>query len=284
MFPNPAEDGTIQVQAEDALQSVEEHVHLILSSATEGIFGCDPEGTCLFSNASAARMLGYSDPRELLAKNMHALEHHTRKDGTPYPLEECPIYVGFQKGESVHRDDEVFWRKDGTSFPVEYWSNLVVREGETKGAVITFIDITGRKRTEEVLRKSEERNRSLLEINNAIITNLSQEALLRSISEALHRVIAFDRCAITLYQADHDSFLFLAVEGELSSDYFRTGLEIPGARPASAGCLTIGSRYCVAIFKQNVSMPTNAASALRESSHCAWCRWLFRESVSGHSV
>jgi formate hydrogenlyase transcriptional activator len=227
MLPNLAEDGTIRVQTEDALRSVEERVHLILDSATEGIFGCDAEGTCLFSNASAARMLGYSDPRELLAKNMHALEHHTRKDGAPYPLEECPIFVGFQKGESVHRDDEVFWRKDGTSFPVEYWSNLVVREGETKGAVITFIDITGRKRTEEVLRKSEERNRSLLQINNAIITNLTQEALLRSISEALHRVIAFDRCAITLYQPERDSFLFLAVEGELSSEYFRTGLEVP---------------------------------------------------------
>ena len=234
MLPNPAEDGTIQVQTEDALQSVEERVDLILNSATEGIFGCDAQGTCLFSNASAARMLGYSDPRELLAKNMHALEHHTRKDGTPYPLEECPIYVGFQKGEGVHRDDEVFWRKDGTSFPVEYWSNLVVREGETKGAVITFIDITGRKRTEEVLHKSEERNRSLLQINNAIITNLSQEALLRSISEALHRVIAFERCAITLYQPERDSFLFLAVEGDLSSDYFRTGLEVP-RRETSVG-------------------------------------------------
>ncbi|MGD0515838.1 MAG: PAS domain S-box protein, partial [Terriglobales bacterium] len=222
MLPNLAEDGT-----EDALHSVEERVHLILDSATEGIFGCNAEGTCLFSNASAARMLGYSDPRDLLAKNMHALEHHTRKDGAPYPLEECPIYVGFQKGESVHRDDEVFWRKDGTSFPVEYWSNLVVQKGETKGAVVTFIDITGRKQTEEVLRKSEERNRSLLQINNAIITNLSQEALLRSISEALHRVIAFDRCAITLHQPERDSFLFLAVEGELSSDYFRTGLEVP---------------------------------------------------------
>jgi formate hydrogenlyase transcriptional activator len=213
--------------AEDALHSVEGRVHLILDSATEGIFGCDANGTCLFCNPSAARMLGYSDPQELIAKNMHTLEHHTRKDGTPYPLEECPIYVGFKKGESVHRDDEVFWRKDGTSFPVEYWSNPVVREGETTGAVITFIDITERKQTEEVLRKSEERNRSLLQINNAIITNLSQEALLRSISEALHGVISFDRCAITLYQPERDSFLFLAVEGGLSSDYFRTGLEVP---------------------------------------------------------
>jgi formate hydrogenlyase transcriptional activator len=225
--PDLAEDSTIRVQTDDALHDVAERAHLILDSATEGIFGCNAEGTCLFANASAARMLGYSDPRELLARNMHALEHHTRKNGTPYPLEECPIYVGFKKGESVHRDDEVFWRKDGTSFPVEYWSNPVVQEGETRGAVITFIDITGRKQTEEVLRKSEERNRSLLQINNAIITNLSQEALLRSISEVLRPVISFDRCAITLYQPERDSFLFLAVEGELSSDYFRTGLEVP---------------------------------------------------------
>jgi formate hydrogenlyase transcriptional activator len=227
MLPDLVDDSPTRVPTEDALHNVEERVHLILDSATEGIFGCDAEGTCLFSNASAARMLGYSDARELIGKNMHWLEHHTRKDGTPYPLEECPIYLGFQAGGSVHRDDEVFWRKDGTSFPVEYWSNPVVREGETTGAVITFIDITGRRQTEEVLRKSEERNRSLLEINNAIITNLSQEALLRSIAEALHRVISFDRCAITLYRPERDSFQFLAVEGEVPSEYFRTGLEIP---------------------------------------------------------
>jgi formate hydrogenlyase transcriptional activator len=220
-----SEDSTMRTHAEDALHNREERIRLILDSATEAICGCDSEGTCLFSNPSAARILGYDDPAELIGKNMHALEHHTRKDGTPYPLEECPIYVGFQKGESVHRDDEVFWRRDGTSFPAEYWSHPVVREGRTLGAVITFIDITERKQAEAALRKSEERNRSLLQINNAIITNLTQQALLHSISEALHRLISFDRCAITLYEPDRDTFRFLAVEGDLLSDYFRAGLE-----------------------------------------------------------
>jgi formate hydrogenlyase transcriptional activator len=347
-----SEDSTMRTQAEDALHNSEERIRLILDSATEAICGCDSEGTCLFSNPSAARILGYDDPAELIGKNMHALEHHTRKDGTPYPLEECPIYIGFQKGESVHRDDEVYWRRDGTSFPVEYWSHPVVREGRTLGAVITFIDITDRKQAEAALRKSEERwrsvyensaigvaltdlngrflavnrayegmlgyteeelrkltfleiteedyrdanrelvsellegkrqqfqiekqyrrkggtlrwvsnnvslvpgtesvprfimalseditqrkqaeaalrkseekNRILLQINNAIITNLTQQALLHSISEALHPVFPFDRCAITLYQPERDSFRFLAVEGELHSDYFQTGLE-----------------------------------------------------------
>lgn len=97
--------------------------------------------------------------------------------------------------------------------------------GRTLGAVITFLDITERKQAEAALHKSEEQNRSLLQINNAIISNLTQQALLHSISEALHRVISFDRCAITLYQPESDSFRFLAVDGELLSDYFRTGLE-----------------------------------------------------------
>jgi formate hydrogenlyase transcriptional activator len=221
-----SEDNTLRVQAEDILLNSDELNRLILDSASEAICGCDSEGICLFSNPSAARMLGYDHPAELLGKNMHALEHHTRKDGTPYPIEECPIYIGFQKNENVHRDDEVYWRKDGTSFPVEFWSHIVIREGKTLGAVITFIDITERKQAEAALRKSEEQNRSLLQINNAIITNLTQQALLHSISEALHPVISFDRCAITLYEPERDSFRFLAVEGELLSDYFRTGLEL----------------------------------------------------------
>jgi formate hydrogenlyase transcriptional activator len=221
---NP-EESAMQTHAEDAFRDSEERNRLILDSAAEAICGCDSLGTCLFANSSAARMLGYDDPAELLGKNMHSLEHHTRKDGTPYPIEECPIYIGFQKGEDVHRDDEIYWRKDGTSFPVEYWSHLVVREGRTLGAVITFIDITERKQSEEALRKSEEWNRSLLQINNAIITNLTQQALLHSISEALLRVISFDRCAITLYQPQRDAFRFLAVEGDLHSDYFRSGLD-----------------------------------------------------------
>jgi formate hydrogenlyase transcriptional activator len=215
----------VWLQAQDALSESERRVRLMLDSAAEAICACDSSGTCLFANLSAAGILGYGDPAELLGRNLHSLEHHTRKDGRPYPIEECPIYLGFRNGESVHRDDEVYWRKDGTSFPVEYWSHPVVEDGRTIGAVITFIDITERKQIEEALRRSEEQNRSLLQINNAIITNLTQEALLHSISQALHRFIGFDRCAITLYEPERDTFRFLAVEGELQSDYFQTGME-----------------------------------------------------------
>src|SRR5208282_1086922 len=100
---------------------------------------------------------------------------------------------------------------------------------DDKGNIVkwygTLHDIEDRIQMEAALRKSEERNRILLQINNAIITNLTQQALLHSISEVLRPVIPFDRCAITLYQPERDSFRFLAVEGELHSEYFQTGLE-----------------------------------------------------------
>jgi formate hydrogenlyase transcriptional activator len=180
-----SEDGSMPTQDEDALHNSEERIRLILDSATEAICGCDSEGTCLFSNPSAARMLGYDDPAELIGKNMHALEHHTRKDGTPYPLEECPIYIGFQKGESVHRDDEVYWRRDGTSFPVEYWSHPVVREGRTLGAVITFIDITERKQAEAALRKSERELRTTIETIPAFVVSALPDGSVDFLSQSL---------------------------------------------------------------------------------------------------
>jgi PAS domain S-box len=211
--------------AEQALSNSDELVRLILDSAAEAIFGCDPEGTCLFSNRAAARLLGYDDPAELLGKNMHALEHHTRADGTPYPIEECPIYIGFQKGQGVHGDDEVYWRKDGTSFPVEFWSHPIYRDGKTLGAVITFIDITERKLVEEALRKSEERWRMLLEINNAIITYLTPGALLHAVTENLRRVVPFERAGLSLYVAESETFRLLAMESELQSNSYRVGHE-----------------------------------------------------------
>jgi formate hydrogenlyase transcriptional activator len=215
---------------EDALRAAqaliansEERMRLVLDSIAEGIFGCDPHGTCLFCNSAAARLLGYDDPLELLGKNMHTLEHHTRKDGTPFPIEECPIYVGFHRNVGVHIDDDVFWRKDGTSFPVEYWSHPMIRDGRTIGAVITFFDITERKQAEEKLRKIEQRKCSLLEINNAIINNLTEEALFSSAYEAIRSVVSFDRAAFLLYQPETKTLKLLSMDSDQETEFFRLG-------------------------------------------------------------
>ena len=220
-----SEDITERKQAEEALQKSEERVRLILDSAAEGVFGCDPEGTCLFCNQAAVRLLGYDEPVELLGKNMHALEHHTRKDGTTFPIDECPIYVGFHENRGVHIDDDIFWKKDGTSFPVEYWSHPMLRDGKTVGAVITFFDITERKKADEALRKSEQRKCSLLEINNAIINNLTQEALFGSAYEAIRRVVSFDRAAFLIHQPETKTLKLLSMDSDTESEFFRLGKE-----------------------------------------------------------
>ena len=98
-------------------------------------------------------MIGYS-VEDLIGKSQHAILHHTRADGTPYPREECPVYKAFREG-TVHRlEDEVFWRKDGTSFPVAYTVTPIRQDGEIVGAVVTFKDITERKREQEILESS----------------------------------------------------------------------------------------------------------------------------------
>ena len=177
-----AHDVTDHKSAGLALRDSEERVRMILASAAEAIFGCDTIGTCVFCNDAAARVLGYDDASELLGKNMHETEHHTRADGTPYPLEECPIYLGFQKGIGIHRDDEIFWRKDGSSFPVEYWSHLMV-QGDRTLCVVAFMDISARKQAEEALRTSEEFKSRLIASSHDCIKVLDLAGRLMSMNE-----------------------------------------------------------------------------------------------------
>jgi formate hydrogenlyase transcriptional activator len=220
-----SEDITERKQAEEALQKSEERARLVLNSAAEGIFGCDAHGTCLFCNTAAAKLLGYDAPEELLGQNMHAVEHHTRKDGTPFPIDDCPIYKGFLENRGVHIDDDIFWRKDGSSFSVEYWSHPLLHDGKTVGAVVTFLDVTERKDAEEALRKSEQRTHTLLEINNAIITNLTPDALFSSAYEAIQRVVSFDRAAFLFYQPEAKTLKLVSMQGSDESDFFRVGRE-----------------------------------------------------------
>jgi PAS domain S-box-containing protein len=143
-------------KAAETLEKLEHQHTLILTQAGEGIYGVDEEGNTTFANPSAASMLGYP-VEELLGCHMHELLHHSYADGTPYPAELCPVYAAIQDG-LVHRVvDEVFWRKDGTAFPVEYVSTPIKEGEKVVGAVVVFRDITSRKLAESALKASEER-------------------------------------------------------------------------------------------------------------------------------
>ncbi len=150
-----------RMHAEEALGEREKHITLVLDSVAEGIYGVDLRGNCSFCNPAALRMLGYERAEDVIGKNIHRLIHHTRPDGTPLHEADCAIYSSFREGKNAHADDELFWRSDGSGFPVEYWAQPIIRDGAPAGAVTAFVDITTRKRAEESLRESEEKFRTL---------------------------------------------------------------------------------------------------------------------------
>ncbi|MCH7998066.1 MAG: EAL domain-containing protein [Chloroflexi bacterium] len=173
-------DVTERKQAEEALGRLSRQNELLLNSAGEGIYGLDLEGKTTFVNPAAARMIGW-EVEELIGKPQHDILHHSKPDGSPYPRESCPIYAALNDGSVHHVDDEVFWRRDGTSFPVEYASTPILDErGELAGAVVTFRDITERKQAEETIKH--------LAYHDAL-TNLA------------NRTMFEDRLVVTLAQA-----------------------------------------------------------------------------------
>ncbi|MDP2633697.1 MULTISPECIES: sigma 54-interacting transcriptional regulator [unclassified Pseudoalteromonas] len=124
---------------------------LLLNAVGEGIYGFDLSGNAVFINPAAERMTGWQ-ASELLGKKIHQYHHHSHADGTPYPADECQIYCTMFDGVHRHVKDEVFWRKDGTQFPVEYTSTPVYKNGQLIGAVAIFRDVSKQHETEQALR------------------------------------------------------------------------------------------------------------------------------------
>lgn len=130
----------------------EERFRTLLDSAAEAIYEIDTGGCCTFSNKACIQLLGYTNPEQLLGKNMHDLIHHSNSDGSRMDVNECKILKSFRRQIGTHVDNEVFWRADGTCFQTEYWSYPINIQGNIIGAVVSFFDITERRNTEIKLK------------------------------------------------------------------------------------------------------------------------------------
>ena len=140
----------IRKRAEEALERLRRHNELILDAAAEGIYGIDRLGNTTFVNPAAARMIGW-EVEELIGQPQHLILHHSRTDGSRYPEEDCPALASLGDGVTRQVSDEVFWRKDGSNFPVDYISTPIRDErGELIGGVMTFQDITERRKVERM--------------------------------------------------------------------------------------------------------------------------------------
>jgi len=203
-------------ETEKALQESEEKILLLLNSAAEGIYGIDLDGNCTFCNNACLSLLGYHHQDDLLTKNMHWQIHAKHADGSPFPVEECRIFQAFRKGVGTHVDDEVLWRADGSSFPAEYWSYPQYRNGQIVGAVVTFLDITDRKRAESALRESEGKYRTIIDEMQDIfyrtdlagkITMLSPSAARLAGYDSLDQLLGRDVTSVYADPADRDRLL-----------------------------------------------------------------------------
>jgi len=178
-------------KTEQSLQDSEEKYLLLLNSTAEAIYGLDLKGNCTFCNPACLRLLGHELSESLLGRNMHALMHHTRADGTPYPEQECEIYVAVREGRASHVTDEVLWRADGKSFWAEYWSYPMYKAGELVGAVVTFLDISERKQAEQALRQSEKKYRKLFENATYGIYRSNPDGALLDVNPALVTMLGY---------------------------------------------------------------------------------------------
>ena len=142
-------------RTEQKLHDSRDNVQRLLNSMAEGAYGVDANGNCTFVNRAFLQILSYQNEHELFGKGMHEIIHHSHSDGSPYPSSECKMYLAHKTNQRINASDEVFWRKDGVAVPVEYWSHPVVKDGVVIGSIATFVDITDRKRAENVLKDSE---------------------------------------------------------------------------------------------------------------------------------
>lgn len=129
---------------------------LILESVGQGIFGVGKDGLVNFINPAATKTLGFRAD-ELIGREIHKFIHHTQVDGSPYPIEDCPMYRSLMNGITVQRDNEFLWRKNGSSFPAEYTSVPVRKDGKNTGTVVVFNDITERKKDQQRILQNEQR-------------------------------------------------------------------------------------------------------------------------------
>lgn len=190
-----------------------DRLSLLLDSTGEGIYGVDIEGRCSFINPAAARMLGY-EPHEVLGRNMHELTHHSHPDGAHYPVECCPIFQAFRIGVPCRIDSEVLWRRDASAFAVEYTSYPILEGGQVLGAVVTFVDISERKRQETLLRQAHEQlEHRVTERTHALSQALTQ---LRDLQAHLDHVREDERTRIAREIHDELGSLLVGLKMDVS--------------------------------------------------------------------
>jgi diguanylate cyclase (GGDEF)-like protein/PAS domain S-box-containing protein len=184
------------LQSNQEIENLGYRNQLILDSAGEGICGVDREGVITFINPAAASMLGYQVD-ELLGRSLHQSVHHSKVDGTLFPIDECHMHAAVEEGISHQGSDEMLWRKDGSGFYADYSAIPMFEGGQVTGAVVTFKDITERKRHEQQLAH---------QATHDTLTGLANRTILNDRIGLLIERAAREKSVVALLLLDLDRF------------------------------------------------------------------------------
>jgi PAS domain S-box-containing protein len=179
--------------AEERVRGSHDYLRLLLDCTEEGFYSVDREGVTIMCNAAFLKILGFRSEEEAIGRKLHDVIHHAHPDGSHYCVEDCPIYRAARDGVAALVDDEMFFRVDGTGFPVEYRARPVWRDGQLQGAVCTFVDLTERRRTEQALRESEAHLQSLFGQTAAGISEADMDGRFLRVNDRYCQIVGRSR-------------------------------------------------------------------------------------------
>ena len=197
-FVKVLRDRTEQRLATETLRSNQANIRLLLDSMVEGFYAVDRDGVTTVCNAAFLRMMGFADEQEAVGRKLHAVIHGRHPDGSPYLVDDCPIYLCAREGTPAHVTDELFFPVDGEPLPVEYWAIPIWNRGELDGAICTFLDVTDRRRADDARREVEDKLRRL----NA---DLERQVLSRSLDRGMTWQVSPDLLAVIDAEGRFDS-------------------------------------------------------------------------------
>lgn len=175
------EDVTMLATAEERAAASARRFESILASAGEGIYGLDLDGNVTFANEIAGRLLDHP-PSEMVGRHAHRTHHHSHADGTPYPVEECPIYAVLRDGRPRRVEDEAFWTRSGKKVDVSYVATPLMAGDKLEGAVVVFADVSESRRardeslrTHAELKAANERLQELQSFRLQLLNNIAHD-------------------------------------------------------------------------------------------------------------
>jgi PAS domain S-box-containing protein len=177
-----------------ALMETEAKSSLILQSTADGLYGVDAHGLLTFINPAACRLLGCTDS-DVIGQSPHILFHHSKPDGTPYPLEECPGHNALVTGQDVRVGNEVYWKSDGTPIPVLYVVHPILKDSVVDGAVVSFVDNSDQQAANEAREQALFAAENLARARSEFLANMSHE-----IRTPLNGVLGFAEIGYRNYQ------------------------------------------------------------------------------------